>query len=221
MLFKKWKQKAAKASDAAFEDAFTDRVGQSPVEFVFAKLSVGSDKNAVEYLYDITAAEIARRNHCTPKPFSFYFPEAEKKFQAHLQKKEKDEAFLLQYERIQRNIGICQREFLNRKDTRPFGAQYVSQMDLLFADRFFCDKIMQIAKENAKFEFCDDAQSPEFLKFKREILPQRMAELGLTEHPTVRSICDCVTADGKSLKSALITIYYAVRMCILQRSISS
>ena len=220
MFFKRKPHRSKSSQKGVFEKAFTDRIGQPPVEFIFQKLSAGSDKRVVEYLWDITAAEIARKNHCTAMPFSSFYPEAAQLLQVHLQRTQENNALVCQYQIIQKNIKICQREFLNKKDTQPFGAQCGCEMDLLYADSSFCAKITQIAKENAQIEFCDDAQSPAFLKFKRELLPKRMDELGVTENALVQSICDHVVATGKSRKSALITIYYAVRMYTLKRTIN-
>ena len=213
MFFKKQKKDN-------FEKAFADRLGQSPVDFIFTKLSVGSDKKAVEYLYDITATEIVRQKRCKVKPFSCFYPEAEQKLQAYLRAKAERDIILNQQKSVYKSICICQREFLNRKDSRPFGAQCGSQLDLLYSDTSFCNGIAQIGRENADIEFCENPQSHEFLRFKREILPRRMAELGLTEHPMVQSICEYIVRNGKSRKSALITVYYAIRMYLLKCSIS-
>lgn len=220
MFFKRKPHRSKSSQKGVFEKAFTDRIGQPPVEFIFQKLSAGSDKRAVEYLWDITAAEIARKNHCTAMPFSSFYPEAAQRLQIHLQRNQENATPVRQPQCVQKNIKICQREFLNKKDTRPFGAQYGSEMDLLYADSSFCSKITQIAKEYSQIEFCDDAQAPDFLKFKRELLPKRMDELGITENALVQSICDHVVTAGKSRKSALITIYYAVRMYTLKRTIN-
>jgi len=216
--FKKRKQKQPRkrAGSGDFEKAFADRLGQSPAEFIFTKLSASSDKRAVEYLYDITAAEIARRNDCKILPFSKFYPEAERKYSLFLER----EAILRARQDVEKKIRICQREFVNRVGVAPFGGQCARHLDRLYADSIFYHSIEQIAEENAGIEFCENGQNAEFLRFKREILPRRMEALGITRNDVVRSICDIVSATGKSRKSALISIYYAVRMYMLSRSLS-
>lgn len=218
MFFKKIIKYFTSCTKTPFEKAFSERLGQTPVEFIYTKLAAGSDKGSVEYLYNITAAEIARKNHCVPKPFAVFYPEAEQMLQPQKAELKQLEESIQQNQTVQEAIKICQREFLNCKDSKPFGARYEEQLRAIYEDKAFCGGIMQISKENSEVELCIDAQMPEFIRFKREILPKRMKELGLTAHPAVRLICDQVVKSGRSQKSALITIYYAVRMKMLLES---
>ena len=55
-----------------FENAFFQRLGQHPVEWVRVKMEGGSDIGAVSYLYEISASEIARMNNCIPVSFAYY-----------------------------------------------------------------------------------------------------------------------------------------------------
>lgn len=218
MFPRKRKKQTTQRAKAPFEKAFAARLGQTPVEFIYTKLAAGSDRRSLEYLYDITAAEIARQNHCVAKPFTCFYPEAERMLQEQNKEQERRKERTWQQQEVQEKIKICQREFLNRKGSKPFGAQCEEQLLLIYGDKAFCDRITQISRENEEIEFCNDPQMPGFLKFKREVIPKRMKELGLTEHPMVQSICDQVAKSGKSQKSALITIYYAVRMNALTES---
>ena len=209
-MFGKKKRYRTPNQKATFEKAFLAKIGQTPADFVFAKLSVGSDPKAVQYLYDITAAEVCRYNKCTPVPFSVLNCEATKQLQENKQKMQERES-RSSSQHLNR-IAICKREFLNRTGTQPFGSAHATDLDLLYDDPTFRDKISQIAKENSQIEFCNNSHSPEFLNFKRVVLPARMNALGLTEHPIVQAICESVERNGHSRKSALITIYYAIRM---------
>lgn len=55
-----------------FEDAFVQRLGQHPIEWVRMKLEGGSDIGSVRYLYEISAHAIAQENNCVPVPFEHY-----------------------------------------------------------------------------------------------------------------------------------------------------
>ena len=57
----------------AFERAFFSRLGQSPVEWLESKVRAGSRIEDIKYLYEISAAEIARQNNCVPQPFDRYY----------------------------------------------------------------------------------------------------------------------------------------------------
>ena len=56
-----------------FEEAFFLRLGQSPFEWLETKIGAGSRIEDIKYLYEISAAEIARQNNCTPQPFERYY----------------------------------------------------------------------------------------------------------------------------------------------------
>lgn len=60
-------------SAAAFEKAFQKRLGQIPVEWVKSKVEAGSQIKDIQYLFEISAAEIARQNKCLPQPFDIYY----------------------------------------------------------------------------------------------------------------------------------------------------
>ena len=196
-----------------FENAFITRLGKSPVDFICTKLSVGTDESAVEYLYDIIAAEIARKNNCAPIPFDGYYTTALAKINF------KQRPFVPQpRQNIESKIKICQREFLNNVDGRPFGGMCARQMDLLYCNNDICSVIMQIGLKYHNIEFCEEASDPEFIKFKRETIPQEMKKTGIFENPIVQSICDYVIRSGKSRNSAFITIYYAIRCYNLKKS---
>ena len=62
-------------SPGIFESSFQKRLGQSPLEWVETKVEGGSQLKSVQYLFDISAAEIARQNNCTPQPFDRYYKE--------------------------------------------------------------------------------------------------------------------------------------------------
>lgn len=56
-----------------FERAFLARLGQTPLEWVAAKVESKSSLPSIQYLFEISAAEIARQNNCTPQPFDRYY----------------------------------------------------------------------------------------------------------------------------------------------------
>lgn len=62
-----------------FETAFEKRLGQSPVDYLIGKIQSGSSVSAIEYLFDIVSAEIARKNNCFCKGFAYYHTMAKEK----------------------------------------------------------------------------------------------------------------------------------------------
>ena len=60
-------------SPSSFEHAFQTRLGQTPLEWVKTKVEGGSQLESIQYLFEISAAEIARLNNCVPQPFDRYY----------------------------------------------------------------------------------------------------------------------------------------------------
>ena len=56
-----------------FEMAFQARLGQTPLEWVAAKVESKSSLSSIQYLFEISAAEIARQNNCVLQPFDRYY----------------------------------------------------------------------------------------------------------------------------------------------------
>ena len=65
-----------------FEKAFEGRLGQTPVEYLIAKIQGGSSVSSISYLFDILAAEIAMKNHCINKGFDHYYVLAQERMEA-------------------------------------------------------------------------------------------------------------------------------------------
>lgn len=70
---KKTKKPAVRSSKQLFETTFLDRLGQTPSDFIAAKIAAGSDVKSTEYLFDITAAAIAGKCNCKPRAFDEYY----------------------------------------------------------------------------------------------------------------------------------------------------
>lgn len=60
-------------SPDSFELVFQTRLGQTPFEWVKMKVEGGSQLESIKYLFEISAAEIARQNNCVPQPFDRYY----------------------------------------------------------------------------------------------------------------------------------------------------
>ena len=56
------KKHPATRSNWTFESAFYDRIGQTPTEFIYAKLAAGSDVKSTKYLFEITEEETRENN---------------------------------------------------------------------------------------------------------------------------------------------------------------
>ena len=61
------------SSPDAFERAFCERLNQTTYEWLEAKIAAGSRIEDIKYLFEISAAEIARQNNCVPQPFDCYY----------------------------------------------------------------------------------------------------------------------------------------------------
>lgn len=48
-------------------------MNQTPYEWLEAKSAAGSRLKDIKYLFEISAAEIARQNNCVPQPFDRYY----------------------------------------------------------------------------------------------------------------------------------------------------
>lgn len=66
------------SSPTVFEDAFGKRLNQTPLEWLETKIEVGSRIEDIKYLFEISAAEIARQNNCVPQPFDRYYSQYQK-----------------------------------------------------------------------------------------------------------------------------------------------
>ena len=60
-------------SPKVFEDAYSRRIGQNPVEWIRAKVKSGTALDTIKYLFEINAAAIADRNHCMVQSFEKYY----------------------------------------------------------------------------------------------------------------------------------------------------
>ena len=70
---KKEKKPIINSSPDAFESAFCKRLNQTPYKWLEAKIAAGSRIEDIKYLFEISAAEIARQNNCIPQPFDRYY----------------------------------------------------------------------------------------------------------------------------------------------------
>ena len=70
---KKEKKPIIYSSPDDFESAFCKRLNQTPYKWLETKIAVGSRIEDIKYLYQISAAEIARQNNCVPQPFDRYY----------------------------------------------------------------------------------------------------------------------------------------------------
>ena len=61
------------SSPYVFEDAFCERLNQTPRDWLETKIAAGSRIEDIQYLFEISAAEIARQNNCVPQPFDRYY----------------------------------------------------------------------------------------------------------------------------------------------------
>ena len=67
------KKTPIRTSPKVFEDAYLRRIGQTPVEWIQAKVRSGTALDTIKYLFEINAAAIAERNHCVAQTFERYY----------------------------------------------------------------------------------------------------------------------------------------------------
>ena len=57
-------------------DAFKKRLGRTPNDYINEKIKTGSQLDAVKYLFNIVAAEIANQNNCKFFDFDYFYKSA-------------------------------------------------------------------------------------------------------------------------------------------------
>lgn len=53
-----------KSSINIFIDAFKNRLGRTPYEYIYKKIDAGSQIDDIRYLFNIIAAEISQKKQC-------------------------------------------------------------------------------------------------------------------------------------------------------------
>ena len=64
MMKKSVKRRLKSTSSDYFINAVQRRLGCTPTEYIDKKLKAGSQLDAVKYLFDVIAAEVAQHNNC-------------------------------------------------------------------------------------------------------------------------------------------------------------
>lgn len=62
-----------KSSIKIFNDAFKNRLGRTPYEYIYKKMDTGSQIEDIRYLFNIIAAEISRKNNCRYFDFDYFY----------------------------------------------------------------------------------------------------------------------------------------------------
>lgn len=62
-----------KSSINIFIDAFKNRLGRTPYEYIYKKIDAGSQIDDISYLFNIIAAEISRNNNCRYFDFDYFY----------------------------------------------------------------------------------------------------------------------------------------------------
>ena len=70
---KKPKAPPINRSPAAFEKAFTARLGCAPATYIQRKIEAGNSVDDIRYLYELEASSSAMVNHCVAQPFDRYY----------------------------------------------------------------------------------------------------------------------------------------------------
>ncbi len=62
-----------KSSINIFNDAFKERLGRTPYEYIYKKIDTGSQIDDIRYLFNIIAAEISQKNNCRYFAFDYFY----------------------------------------------------------------------------------------------------------------------------------------------------
>ena len=73
MMKKSVKRSSKNTSPNYFINAFQRRLGCTPTEYIDKKLKAGSQLDAVKYLFDVIAAEVALQNNCKCFHFDYFY----------------------------------------------------------------------------------------------------------------------------------------------------
>lgn len=198
---------------ASFEKLYFNEFQQTPIDFIKTKFQVGSDKEAVEYVYELNAGNIVRLHEHPTVPFSYYYDilQAEGFFV------EESESTELVLENAEFNpdldtIRICQRELLRSVNGVSFGKYFREELDELFPDESFTEGIRKISQKYSEIEFCKYSYEDGFVHFKQQVIGDMMYDLGIDLTPAFQIIRSKTFDAGLSPTSATITVYYLMRM---------
>ncbi len=172
-----------------FEQAFIERMGLSPVEYIMQKLQTGSDLSAIEYLYGMISAEIARQNRCINPGFTMYYEEAQRVLRTSSQA---DKAVSIESDQariISQLIGG--KSFINHYDP---------QLKALSQNQDFISQIKILRKQT---QALSDSRT------KAKAISDFFYHKDLNRFLEVMEIVDAVRKYGKQA-SAHISIFYAM-----------
>jgi len=62
-----------KSSINIFIDAFKNRLGRTPYEYIYKKIDAGSQIDDIRYLFNIIAAEISQKNNVRYFDFDYFY----------------------------------------------------------------------------------------------------------------------------------------------------
>ena len=109
-------------------------------------------------------------------------------------------------------IKICKRELLKKVNGVSFGKYFKKELDELFVDEHFIEQIDIIRNQGKEIELSENYKNPQFLAFKKTIIPNLMYELKIDENPAFNHICNKTAEAGLTKLSAKITVYYLIRI---------
>lgn len=120
---------------------------------------------------------------------------------------------------VEQKQDICIRELLFGRD---FLSDYCNQLNVLFGDSAFMRVIEEISGTTSdEVEFSIDSNRQEFLTFKKSTVARCLLESELKNNfSAYQSICADVMVRKKSVASAAISVYYALRYFSLRRGVA-
>ena len=185
-----------------FEKIFFQNYDEYPEKYISQMMSKGYSKKEILKYYDLRCTAISEYAKVQPQPFSYYYNMVER-------------GVLRNFEHEIKNIKEikgCRGQLMSSIDGISFGKYFYNELNDIFSDEEFYKSIERISNSYKKIEFAFDDINEQYRNFKYKVLPDLFFQYNLDTTRAFKNIETKVTRAGYSATSAIITVYYLVRM---------
>ena len=166
-----------------FEESFRKRLGQTPLEWIAAKVESGSPISSIQYLFEISAAAIAQRNYCAPQSFERYYNQYLKKGKAKGSRRQMPES-------VERNYI----NFMKKEEPKTIRRRTAKAYNKLVRDRI--PELIESSEKECVIEILDTDRYIEMLDKK---LDEELAEY--QESKSLEELADLLEVMGAVVKA--------------------
>ena len=195
-------QISKKVDIVLFEELFNEKYGCTPVEYILQMTDKGYSKNEISFGYKLRSDSICEKNYLEYVPFSNYYDKA---YNYNEESISGNNSLLL-------NVSICKREMIHTINESSFGKYFYNELNNIFLDNDICGTIQMISSAFNDIEFPENEFDENFKKFKNITLTELFSVYDLTHNQSLLNIVNRVQQLGFSYNSAIVSIYYTVRM---------